>query len=66
MGILTYTGNEICHLTQLSSFLMHVRKTGHPISFEDFSILNLSNSQFDVILQESLLIAEINPSLNAD
>ena len=39
-------------------------KTGHPISFDDFSILPSSNSQFNVLLHESLLIVKINPFLN--
>lgn len=41
-------------------------KTGHPISFQEFSILTSGNSLFDVILRESLLIAKTNPSIYAN
>ena len=64
MGILAYTGNEISHPSSLSSILAHKRETGHPISFDDFSVLASGRSELDTLIRESLLIAKINPSLN--
>ena len=65
-GISAYTDNEISSPAQLSSILTHNKKTEHPISFEDFAILSTGFSQFEVLLRESLLISQLNPSLNAN
>ena len=65
MVISPCTGKEVSQ-TSLSGATTHVRQTGHPISFHDFSILCSDNSQINVLLRESLLIAKINPSLNAN
>ena len=66
MGISPYTGNEISHPSSLSSILAHKRETGHPISFDDFSVLASGRSELDTLIRESLLIAKINPSLNVN
>ena len=65
MGILVPTGKALSHTTLLS-VLAHHKQTGHDISFDDFSILSSASSQLDVLLQESLLISKLNPSLNAN
>ena len=39
MGISAYTGNEISHPSSLSNILAHKREIGHPISFDDSSVL---------------------------
>ena len=63
----TYSpGNEISHSTSLSSILAHKRETGHRISFDDFSVLASGHSELDTVIQRSLLIAKINPSLNVN
>ena len=66
MGISAYTGNEISHPSSLSSILAHKRETGHPISFDYFSVLASGHSELDTLIQESLSIAKINPSLNVN
>ena len=63
MGISGYTGSEISHPCSLFSILAHKRETGHPISFDDFSVLASGRSELDTLIRESLLIAKINPSL---
>ena len=65
MGISALTGKALLNTT-LSSVLAYHKQTGHDISFDDFSILSSASSQLDVLLQESLLISKLNPSLNAD
>ena len=63
VGISAYTGNKISQ-TSLSSVLMHSKHTGHPISYDDFSVLASGTSQFDVLIHESLLTSKLKPSLN--
>ena len=63
MGISAYIGNKISQ-TGLSCVLTHSKHTGHPISYDDFSILVSGTSQFDVLIGESLLISRLKPSLN--
>ena len=36
------------------------------ISFEDFKILSSSSFEYELLLQETLLISELKPSLNAN
>ena len=43
----------------LSSVLAHNEKTGHEVSFEDFQMLSSESTQFNVLLQKSLLISKI-------
>ena len=66
LGIWACTGNEFSHPSFLSSILTHKRETGHPISFDDFSVLASGRSELDSLIQESLLIARINHSLNVN
>ena len=66
LGISAYTGNEIPHPSSLSSILAHNRETGHPVSFDDFSILASGRSELDTLIRENLLIQKINPSLNVN
>ena len=63
MGISAYTGKEISHPPSLSCILAHKRETGHPISFDDCSILASGRSELDTLIRESLLIAK-NKSLS--
>ena len=63
MGISAYTGNKISQ-TSLFSVLMHSKNTGHPILYDDFSILASGTSQFRVLIRESLVISKLKPSLN--
>ena len=60
MSISAYTVSDFSNPTEFSSVLTHIRKTGHPNSFEDLSILIFGNSQFDVILRKSLLRADVS------
>ena len=48
----------------VSSMLMHCIHTGHPISYDDFSVLASSTSQFHVLICKSLLIYKLKSSLN--
>ena len=52
MGISAYTDNEISSPAQLSSILTHNKKTGHPISFEDFAVLSTGFSQLRYFLEK--------------
>ena len=54
MGISAHAGNETSHSTFLSSILTHKRETGHPISFDDFSVLASGRSELDTFIRESL------------
>ena len=64
MGISPYTSKPLS-VTSLSTVRSHHRVTGHPIFFEDFSILS-SSSNFELLLRESLLIERMKPSLNVN
>ena len=66
MGISAHTGNETSYSTSLSNILTHKRETGHPISFDNFSVLANGRSESDTLIRERLLIAKINPSLNVN
>ena len=39
---------------------------GHPTTFEDFSIISLALFESELLLQESLLINTLKPTLNAN
>ena len=42
----------------------HVGSTGHPVSVEDWSILDKASNEFDLSINESLLAMGDHPSLN--
>ena len=63
MAISAHTGNKISQ-TSISSVLTHSKHTGHPISYDDFSVLASGTLQFDVLICESWLISRLKPSLN--
>ena len=44
---------------------MYVCNTGHPVSFDDFKILSCP-FEFELLLRESLLIRNLELSLNAN
>ena len=64
-GISVTRGKKLSN-PSLSSILSHHRETGHPISFNDFSILSSCSSSFGLPLQENILIKEIKPSVNSN
>ena len=47
-----------------TSTLNHSTETCHPISFDDFCVLSSSNSTFELLTRESLIIPKLKPSLN--
>ena len=63
IGILAHTSNETSHFTSLPSIVTHERETGHPISFDDFSVLASGRSQLDTLIREHLLMSKINLSV---
>ena len=66
MSISVNTGNETSHSTSLPSIVTHERETGHPIFFDDFSVLASGRSHLDTRIRESLLNAKINLSVNVN
>ena len=64
MDISAHTGNATSHSTSLPNIVAHKRESGHPISFDDFSVLTSGHSQFDTLIRKSLLIVKINPVVN--
>ena len=43
----------------------HINKSGHAASVNDFSILDRVNNDFDLLINESLLILRDRPELNS-
>lgn len=62
-GVSAMTGNPILSVSK-SSILDHSRETDHPTDPSDFKVIASSNSNLDILIKESLLIAKTKPSLN--
>jgi hypothetical protein len=62
-GISALTGNPLSCVSK-SSISDHSREAGHPIEPSDFKIVTSANSNHDILIKESLLIAQTKPSLN--
>ena len=65
MRVLPLTGKKRA-IHSLSSVLAHPHRTGHSISPDDFTIVSScrSNSNFELLLRESLLVSKRKPPLN--
>ena len=59
-GISPSTGRK---LSRPSAILNHSAETSHPISDNDFSVISSSNSSYELLVRESLLISKRKPSL---
>ena len=62
-GISALTGNPLSCVSK-SSISDHSREAGHPIEPSDFKIVTSANSNHNILIKESLLIAQTKPWLN--
>ena len=62
-GVSAITGNPILSVSK-SSILDHPREADHPIDPSDFKVIASGNSNVDILIKESLLIAQTKPLLN--
>ena len=57
------TGNPLSCVSK-SSISDHSKEAGHPVEPSDFKIITSANSNHDILIKESLLIAQTKPWLN--
>ena len=62
-GISALNGNPLLCVSK-SSISDHSKEAGHPFEPSDFKIITLANSNHDILIKESLLIAQTKPWLN--
>jgi hypothetical protein len=62
-GFSALTGNPLSCVSK-SSISDHSREADHPIEPSDFKIVASANSNHDILIKESLLIAHTKPWLN--
>lgn len=65
MGISALTGKKLGSPPR-GNILAHHHETGHPISFDDFSIISSCSFESELLLRESLLINKLKPHLNGN
>ena len=65
MGISASNGKPLSK-PPFSNIRDHHQASGHPISPDDFSVLSICSSSFELLLRESLLFSKLKPSLNAN
>ena len=63
LGISPITGKPSSSPVMFSIF-SHLNSTGHSANFDDFEILSSSSDACELMIQESLLIPKLKPSLN--
>ena len=65
LGISSLTGKKLS-TPPFSSIRSHSSQTAHSFSASNFDLIAQANSEFELLIKESLLISQLSPSLNVN